>query len=155
VVRLDAVGRHRVSAGGSAQAIMEALTLEPLRQVGLAMLDVDDYATELHNPELTEPQGSGNVPERNYRLIAALAVRAGEISREDLPAFVADRGMPGFAPTQGHIASSLCYLPHALTRLREGDAQRVQMIAKGSLFLGRMSELSDGMSVLLERNPAD
>jgi hypothetical protein len=27
------------------------------------------------------------------------------------------------------------------------------MLAKGSLFLGRMSELSDGMSVLLERNP--
>jgi hypothetical protein len=28
------------------------------------------------------------------------------------------------------------------------------MLAKGSLFLGRMSELSDGMSLLLERNPA-
>jgi betaine reductase len=152
VLRLDAVGRHRVAAGGSAQQIMEALTVEPLRQVGLKMLDVDDYATELHNPELTEPQGSGNVPERNYRLIAALAVRAGEIERTGLPAFVTDRGMPGFAPTQGHIASSLCYLPHALGRLGEGEAERVQMIAKGSLFLGRMSELSDGMSVLLERN---
>jgi betaine reductase len=154
VLRLDAVGRHRVSAGGSAQAIMEALTIEPLRQVGLAMLDIDDYATELHNPELTEPQGSGNVPERNYRLIAALAVRAGEIERADLQGFVTQRGMPGFAPTQGHIASSLAYLPHALRGLREGNTQRVQMIAKGSLFLGRMSELSDGMSVLLERNPA-
>jgi betaine reductase len=154
IVRLDGVGRHTVAAGGSAPQIMEALTLGPLRQVGLKMLDVDDYATELHNPELTEPQGSGNVPERNYRLIAALAIRAGEISREDLPAFVAQRGMPGFAPTQGHIASSLAYLPHALDRLSEGDAQRVQMLAKGSLFLGRMSELSDGMSLLLERNPA-
>lgn len=154
VVRLDAVGRHRVAAGGSAQQIMEALTVEPLRAAGLVMLDVDDYATELHNPELTEPQGSGNVPERNYRLIAALAVRAGEIGREHLPAFVAERGMPGFAPTQGHIASALAYLPHALRGLREGDTRRVQMIAKGSLFLGRMSELSDGLSVLLERNPA-
>ncbi|MDQ6776496.1 MAG: glycine/sarcosine/betaine reductase complex component C subunit beta [Actinomycetota bacterium] len=154
IVRLDGVGRHTVAAGGSAPQIMEALTLGPLRQVGLKMLDVDDYATELHNPELTEPQGSGNVPERNYRLIAALAIRAGEISREELPAFVAQRGMPGFAPTQGHIASSLAYLPHALGRLSEGDAQRVQMLAKGSLFLGRMSELSDGMSLLLERNPA-
>jgi len=154
VVRLDAVGRHRVSAGGSAQAIMAALTIEPQRQVGLRMLDINDYATELHNPELTEPQGSGNVPERNYRLIAALAVRAGEISREDLPSFVAERGMPGFAPTQGHIASALAYLPHALSGLVEGDTRRVQMLAKGSLFLGRMSELSDGMSLLLERNPA-
>ena len=155
VLRLDAVGRHRVSAGGSAPQIMEALTVEPLRQVGLRMLDVDDFATELHNPELTEPQGSGNVPERNYRLIAALAVRAGEIEREDLPAFVLKRGMPGFAPTQGHIASALCYLPHALDRLREGNANRVQMLAKGSLFLGRMSEQSDGMSLLLERNPGE
>jgi len=154
VVRLDAVGRHTVAAGGSAPQIMEALTVTPLRQVGLHMLDVDDYATELHNPELTEPQGSGNVPERNYRLIAALAIRAGEISREELPAFVAQRGMPGFAPTQGHIASALCYLPHALDGLREGSSERVQMLAKGSLFLGRMSELSDGMSLLLERNPA-
>lgn len=155
VVRLDAVGRHRVSAGGSAQQIMEALTAQPLKQAGLGMLDVDDYATELHNPELTEPQGSGNVPERNYRLIAALAVRAGEIERGELPEFVAARGMPGFAPTQGHIASAYCYLPHALRRLTEGDAGRIQMIAKGSLFLGRMSELSDGMSLLLERNPGE
>jgi betaine reductase len=154
VLRLDAVGRHRVAAGGSAQQIMGALTVDPLREAGLSMLDVDDYATELHNPEVTEPQGSGNVPERNYRLIAALAVRAGEIAREDLPAFVAQRGMPGFAPTQGHIASALCYLPHAVGGLREGTTKRVQMLAKGSLFLGRMSELSDGMSLMLERNPA-
>jgi len=34
----------------------------------------------------------------------------------------------------------------------DGSAQRVQLIAKGSLFLGRMSEQSDGMSVLLESN---
>jgi betaine reductase len=155
IVRLDAVGRHRVAAGGSAQRIMESLTVQPLSEVGLRMLDVDDYATELHNPEITEPQGSGNVPERNYRMIAALAVRAGEIGREDLAGFVTDRGMPGFAPTQGHIASSLCYLGHAVDRLVDGGAaNRVQMIAKGSLFLGRMSEQSDGMSLLLERNPA-
>jgi betaine reductase len=154
IVRLDAVGRHRVSAGGSAQRIMESLAVEPLRQAGLRMLDVDAFATELHNPEITEPQGSGNVPERNYRMIAALAVRGGEIGRDELPAFVTERGMPGFAPTQGHIASSLCYLGHALSGLTEGSDMRVQMIAKGSLFLGRMSEQSDGMSLLLERNPA-
>ena len=63
-----------------------------------------------------------------------------------------ERGMPGFAPTQGHLASALCYLPHAVRRLTSGDANRVHMIAKGSLFLGRMTQASDGMSVLLERN---
>jgi glycine/sarcosine/betaine reductase complex component C subunit beta len=151
-LRLDAVGRHRVAAGASGPQIMEALAFEPLGRVGLRALDVDDYATELHDPDVTEPQGSGNVPERNYRILAALAVRRGEIGRDGIDAFVAERGMPGFAPTQGHVASALCYLPHALRRLGpEGSAERVMLLAKGSLFLGRMSQLSDGMSVLLTR----
>jgi len=154
VVRLDGVGRHRVRAGSSNPQIMEALGVEPLEQLGLSMLDVDDYGTELHNPEITEPQGSGNVPERNYKTLAALAARRGDIAREAIPQFVAERGMPGFAPTQGHLASALCYLPHAVRRLTSGDANRVHMIAKGSLFLGRMTQASDGMSVLLERNQA-
>jgi betaine reductase len=85
--------------------------------------------------------------------IAALAAQRGDIERAAIADFVATRGMPGFAPTQGHLASALCYLPHALDRLTTGDAGRVQLIAKGSLFLGRMCQLSDGMSVLLERNP--
>ncbi len=152
-LRLDGVGRHRVSAGGSAAQIMESLAVEPLARLGLAMTDVDDFATELHNPDITEPQGSGNVPERNYKTIAALAARRGDIDRGDIGRFVAERGMPGFAPTQGHLASAVCYLPHALERLTTGDADRVSFVAKGSLFLGRMCQLSDGMSVLLERNP--
>lgn len=151
-LRLDAVGRHRVCAGGSGPQIMEALAFEPLERIGLGPLDVDDYATELHDPDVTEPQGSGNVPERNYRTLAALAVRRGDLAREGMDTFVAERGMPGFAPTQGHVASALCYLPHALRRLGpDGVAERVMLLAKGSLFLGRMSQLSDGMSVLLTR----
>ncbi len=151
-VRLDSVGRHPVGAGSSNPKVMEALVIAPLERLGMGMLDVDDYATELHNPEITEPQGSGNVPERNYKTIAALGVRRGDLAREEMTEFARTRGMPGFAPTQGHIASALCYLPHARARLTGGEAQRVQLIAKGSLFLGRMSEQSDGMSVILERN---
>ncbi len=154
-VRLDTVGRHPVSAGASNPKVMEALVIAPLDRIGIGMLDIDDYATELHNPEITEPQGSGNVPERNYKTIAALAVRRGDLAREEIGAFVEQRGMPGFAPTQGHIASALCYLPHARERLLSGQAQRVQLIAKGSLFLGRMSEQSDGMSVILQRNDGE
>jgi len=149
-IRLDAIGRHRVAAGGSNQQIMEALAVEPLARVGLPLTAVDDYATELHNPEVTETAGSGNVPDRNYRTIAALAVRSGAITRDGMGEFVRTRGMPGFAPTQGHLASALCYLPHALRRLTCGEAERALLIAKGSLFLGRMCQLSDGMSVLLE-----
>jgi len=152
VIRTDVVGRHKVSQGGSNPQIMEALAIEPLDRAGLKMTDVDDFATELHNPEITEPQGSGNVADRNYKTIAALGVQRGKLRRENISQFAAVHGMPGFAPTQGHLASALCYLPHAIRRLTDGQAQRVHMIAKGSLFLGRMSQLSDGMSVLLERN---
>jgi betaine reductase len=151
-VRLDSVGKHPVAAGSSNPKIMEALVFAPLDRLGMSSTDIDDYATELHNPEITEPQGSGNVPERNYKTIAALAMRRGDIGREDMTDFVTQRGMPGYAPTQGHIASALCYVPHARARLIDGGARRVQLIAKGSLFLGRMSEQSDGMSVLLESN---
>ena len=153
IIRLDAVGRHRVRAGSSAQAIMEALVCEPLDTLGLRITDVDTYATEMHNPELTEPQGNGNVPERNYRIIAALAARRGLFGREGIESFVRDHGMPGFAPTQGHIASAFCYAAHAHQSLTMGTARRVMLLAKGSLFLGYMSQQSDGMSVLLERNP--
>jgi len=152
LVRLDAVGRHRVRSGASAQAIMEALVTEPLDAVGLTLTDVDEYATELHNPEITEPEGSGNIPERNYRLIAALGVRRGLIGAAERDDFVERRGMPGFAPTQGHIASAFSYAGWAREALTAGAARRVMLLAKGSLFLGRMCEQSDGMSVLLERN---
>jgi len=154
VLRLDVVGRHRVGAGGANPQIMEALAIEPLARHGLATTDVDDFATELHNPEITEPQRSGNVPLRNYRTIAALAAQRGDIDRGEIDDFVARRGMPGYSPTQGHLASAFCYLPHAVDRVSTGDAARVMFLAKGSLFLGRMCQLSDGMSVLMERNPA-
>ena len=151
-IRLDAVGRHRVRSGSSAQAIMEALVTEPLDALGLAITDVDEYATELHNPEITEPEGSGNIPERNYRLIAALGVRRGLFSAAGRDSFVEQRGLPGFAPTQGHIASAFAYAGWAREALTAGTARRVMLLAKGSLFLGRMCEQSDGMSVLIERN---
>jgi betaine reductase len=154
VIRLDAVGRHKVSAGSSAPQIMDALAVEPLKRIGLKMTQVDDYATELHDPEVTETAGSGDVPARNYKTIAALAAQKGDIERGAINQFVAERGMPGFAPTQGHLASALCYLPWAVRRLTTGPAERVMLIAKGSLFLGRMCQLSDGMSVILERNRA-
>jgi glycine/sarcosine/betaine reductase complex component C subunit beta len=151
-VRLDVVGRHTVSAGGSNPQVMDALAVAPLAAAGIALTEIDDFATELHNPEITEPQGSGNVPERNYKTIAALAARKGDIERSQIADFVMERGMPGYAPTQGHLASSLCYLPHAVERLTTGNAENVMLIAKGSLFLGRICQLSDGMSVLLERS---
>ena len=151
-LRLDALGRHTVDAGSSQKAIFERLVSEPLRALGLRFTDVDRYATELHNPELTEPSGTGDVPRLNYRVIAGLATLAGEIAPADVDAFVRARGFLGFSPTQGHIASALPYLAHAVDGLRTGTLERVLFLAKGSLFLGRMTQLADGMSFMLERN---
>jgi betaine reductase len=80
---------------------------------------------------------------------------AGEIERADMPAWAARHGLPGFSPTQGHIASAVPYLPRGLDGLRDGTMQRVMLLARGSLFLGRMTQLSDGLSVILERNPGE
>jgi betaine reductase len=153
-LRLDALGRHTVAAGSSQKAIFEHLVSQPLGGLGLRFTDVDKYATELHNPEVTEPAGSGNVPQLNYRVIAGLAAMQKEITSAQVPAFVATHGMPGFAPTQGHIASAIPFLGHAVDGLRDGSLQRVMLLAKGSLFLGRMTQMADGMSLLLERNAA-
>ena len=153
-LRLDALGRHTVAAGSSQKAIFEHLVSQPLARLGLRFADVDKYATELHNPEVTEPAGSGNVPQLNYRVIAGLAAMCKEITPAQVPAFVATHGMPGFAPTQGHIASAVPFLGHAVDGLRDGGLQHVMLLAKGSLFLGRMTQMADGMSLLLERNAA-
>lgn len=149
-IRLDAVGRHEVKAGSSNQAILEALVARPLARIGKRMTEVGIFATELHNPEITVPQGNGDVPLRNYRTLAALAAQRGEIEASEIDAFVLEHGMPGFAPTQGHLASAICFLGHAREMLLAKEIETVQLVAKGSLFLGMMSRQSDGMSVLIE-----
>jgi betaine reductase len=154
IIRLDSVGTHNIGAGSSLRAISRTLVTEPLRKVGLRFRDIDKYAIELQNPEITEPSGAGDVTERNYRLIGALAVQNHEIERSELPRFVEVHGMPGFSSTQGHIASAIPFLGHALDRLKDGRMMRCMLVAKGSLFLGRMTRMSDGISFILERNPA-
>jgi betaine reductase len=66
--------------------------------------------------------------------------------------FVTERGMTGFSPTQGHIASALPFMAHAVDGLRDGRLRRAMFLAKGSLFLGRMTQQADGLSFILERN---
>ena len=150
MIRLDTLGLHTIATGSAQQAIVEALVITPLVKAGYRLRDIDRYATEMHNPEVTEPSGSGDVPRANYRLIAALGALRGEIPRDGIDAFIAAHGMPGYAPTQGHIASAVCYLAHALRAMRAGQMRRALFMAKGSLFLGRMTDASDGVSFILE-----
>jgi glycine/sarcosine/betaine reductase complex component C subunit beta len=139
-----------VGVGTAPQAQLAALVGGPLDALGLAVTDVATYATELHNPEITEPQGGGDVPDRNYRMLAGLGVLRGELDEKDIPGFPRAHGLPGFAPTQGHVASAIPWLPHALARMAVGDLRRTMLLAKGSLFLGRLTRQWDGVSVTLE-----
>lgn len=150
-IRLDAIGKHSVSAGASPQAVTEALVHAPLTAVGLGFSDIDVYAPELHDPEITLPAGAGNVPEANYKMIAALAVMKGQLERSAIANFVATHGVPGFAPTQGHIPSGVPFLGHAVDAIRDGRMRRAMLIGKGSLFLGRLTNLADGASFIVEK----
>jgi len=107
----------------------------------------------MHNPEVTVPSGSGNVPLNNYRMIGALAVLRKEIDRSEINQFVAEHGMPGFSPTQGHVPAAVPFLGYAVDGIKRGEMHNAMFVSKGSLFLGRMSQLSDGMSFLIEGNP--
>ncbi len=155
VIRLDSIGKHEISSGSAQQAIIDKLVVQPLDHLGLKITQVDKYATEMHNPEVTEPQGSGNVPRTNYRTIGSFAVLRNEIQRDELDRFVEVHGMPGFSPTQGHIASAVPVLGHSVRRIMAGEMENTMFLAKGSLFLGRMTQLADGISFLLERNKGD
>jgi len=154
IVRLDCVGKHNIGASSNQQDIMTSLIVKPLDRIGMRMLDIDRYATEMHNPEVTLPAGSGNTPLQNYKIMGALAAIRKEIPRTDIDKFVRERGMPGFSPTQGHVPAAVPFLGHALDDLKAGRMRNTMFVAKGSLFLGRMSQLSDGLSFLLEANPA-
>ena len=150
VLRLDAVGRHRIGSGSSQQALLTDIVVRPLEQLGRSITDVSRYSTELHDPEITEPAGGGDVADRNYRMLGGLAVMRGELAKEEIAGFSHRFGMPGFSPTQGHIASAVPWLPHALDRLVSGEISSTMLMAKGSLFLGRMTQLWDGASITLE-----
>lgn len=152
VLRLDSVGKHDVGAGSPQQAIMTSLIVKPLSRLGMKMTDIDKYATEMHNPEITLPAGSGDTPSTNYKIMAALAVLNKQIDKTEIGKFVKERGMPGFSPTQGHVPSAVPFLGHAIEAMKRGTMKRAMFVAKGSLFLGRMSQLSDGISFLLEAN---
>jgi len=151
-MRLDSAAFHPVRAGGSAQAMAEQLAERALAKLGMKLTDVDRYGVELHNPEITLPSGSGDVPRTNYLTLAALAVMRGQIQKNQMEDFVRSRGMLGYAPTQGHIPSAIVFLGHAKAALESGAIRNALLMAKGSLFLGRMTQLSDGCSFLVDRN---
>ncbi|WP_069649134.1 glycine/sarcosine/betaine reductase complex component C subunit beta [Caloranaerobacter ferrireducens] len=152
VLRTDLVGRHTVGTGSSPQAVITSLITAPLDKGNLKITDIDKYSVEMQNPDVTKPAGAGDVPTSNYKMIAALGVKRKELDRKDLMNFVKEHGMPGWAPTQGHIPSGVPYIGFAREELLNGKINRVMIVGKGSLFLGRMTNLFDGVSIVIERN---
>ena len=155
ILRTDLVGRHTVAAGSAPQAVMNALIVEPLNRGNLKVTDVDKYSVEMQNPDVTKPAGAGDVPEANYKMIAAIGVKEGHITREELMPFVEKHGMMGWAPTQGHIPSGAPYLGFAIEDFKAGRINRIMVVGKGSLFLGRMTNLFDGVSIVIEKNTGE
>ncbi|MGP1403577.1 MAG: glycine/sarcosine/betaine reductase complex component C subunit beta [Catonella sp.] len=151
-INLDIIGRHTVGTGSAPQNVIGSLVADPLERVGLKITDVDKFATEMQNPDITKPAGAGDVPEANYKMIAALAVKKGQLDRTEIPGFITKHGLVGFAPTQGHIPSGAPYIGFAREDILAGNIKRAMIVGKGSLFLGRMTNLFDGVSFVIQTN---
>ena len=152
VIRTDIVGRHTVGTGSSPQAVISSLVTDPLDRAGLKITDVDKFAPEMQNPDITKPAGAGDVPEANFKMIAALGVKRGDIEKKELASFIVEHGMKGWAPTQGHIPSGVPFMGPCRDLMLDGKIERAMVIGKGSLFLGRMTNLFDGVSFVIEAN---
>ena len=152
VLRTDLVGRHTVGTGSSPQAVITSLVTEPLDRGNLKITDIDKYSVEMQNPDVTKPAGAGDVPAANFKMIAALGVKRGDLEREGINDFIIKHGMEGWAPTQGHIPSGVPYVGFGKEALEAGEINRVMLVGKGSLFLGRMTNLFDGVSIVMEKN---
>lgn len=153
VINLDATGKNSIKTAGKQEDVMRAVILEPLKKLGMKITDIDKYAVQLENPDITIPAKAGDIAKNYYNMIAALAVLNKEITPKDIGEFREKHGMIGFAPTQGHIPAAVAYLGHALEAINSGKIKNALFVARGSLFLGRMSELYDGVSFIIEKNP--
>lgn len=151
-INLDILGRHTVRTGSAPQNVIGSLVADPLERNGMKITDIDKYSPEMQNPDITKPAGAGDVPLANYKMIAALAVKKGDLEKKDLANFAKDHGLTGFAPTQGHIPSGVPYVGFARLDILSGKIKNAMIIGKGSLFLGRMTNLFDGVSFVIQKN---
>lgn len=151
-INLDILGRHTVGTGSAPQNVIGSLVAAPLERNGMKITDIDKFSPEMQNPDITKPAGAGDVPLANYKMIAALAVKKGDLEKKDMPGFAAKHGLTGWAPTQGHIPSGVPYIGFAVEDIKAGKIKNAMIIGKGSLFLGRMTNLFDGVSFVIQAN---
>lgn len=153
-IDLGMLGRHSVGTGSAPQNVIGSLVADPLDRAGMKITDIDKFSPEMQNPDITKPAGAGDVPLANYKMIGALAVKRGELDRKELANFTKEHGLTGWAPTQGHIPSGVPYVGFAREDILDGKIKNAMIIGKGSLFLGRMTNLFDGVSFVIHGNTA-
>ena len=148
----DMLGRHTVGTGTAPQEVTNSLVFKPLEDNGFKAMDIGKYAGELHNSEILKPAGGGDPALQFFKVVAATAIKRGEMEKTQMLDFIAGHGMTGWAPTQGHIPSGVPYLGFAREDILSGKIERAMIVGKGSLFLGRLTNLFDGVSFILQAN---
>ncbi len=148
----DMLGRHTVGTGTAPQEVTNSLVFKPLEDNGLKATDIGKYAGELHNSEILKPAGGGDPALQFFKVVAATAIKRGEMEKAQMLDFISGHGMTGWAPTQGHIPSGVPYLGFAREDILSGKIERAMIVGKGSLFLGRLTNLFDGVSFVVQKN---
>lgn len=148
----DMLGRHTVGTGTAPQEVTNSLVFKPLEDNGFKAMDIGKYAGELHNSEILKPAGGGDPALQFFKVVAATAIKRGEMEKAQMLDFIAGHGMTGWAPTQGHIPSGVPYLGFAREDILSGKIERAMIVGKGSLFLGRLTNLFDGVSFVVQKN---
>lgn len=154
-INLDIHGKLAVGAGASPQNVIGALVIDPLEKAGLKVTDIDKFAPEMQNCEIMKAASTGDVSEANYKMIAALAVKKGDLAKEQVALFSKEKGLKAYAPIQGHIPSGIPAIGYFREQILAGNMKKCMIIGKGSLFLGRLTNLFDGVSFVIEKNDVE
>ena len=151
-INLNILGSNTVGTSSGPQDVTTALVFKPLEKGELKVTDIDKYAGELHNSDILKPAGGGDPALQFFKVVAATAVKRGELEKADIPSFPVKHGMVGWAPTQGHIPSGVPFVGFAREDILSGKIKNAMIVGKGSLFLGRMTNLFDGVSFVIQAN---
>ena len=110
-------------------------------RAAIVALNIGDYDSSEVSDELAVTYGISTRPGAHCCLLYT-----------SIADFVKNHGMTGWAPTQGHIPSGVPYLGLLRDEILAGETKRAMIIGKGSLFLGRMTNLFDGVSFVVQAN---
>ena len=72
--------------GSASVPVPAVVNVAQANHLKLKITDIDKFSPEMQNPDITKPAGAGDVPLANYKMIAALAVKRGELDRKELAA---------------------------------------------------------------------